>query len=338
MIVWGGMSGNLDNGTWYNTGGRYNPVSNTWTATSLAGAPSPRIWHVDAWTGVEMIVWSGCTGNTSCWDTLLTGGRYNLATDSWTSTSLGSVPRERANAAAVWTGEGLLVWGGFAGDVGTYTTTGGLYSVSYGPNTPPAAFNDAYSTDEDVQLVVPAPGVLANDTDADGDTLTALLVSNPIHGSLDLSAGGSFTYTPDLGFSGSDSFSYRATDGTAQSGIATVTLTVNATNDAPVATDDSYWLPANTTLNAPAPGVLSNDSDPDGDPLSAVLVSGPASGSLTLNADGSFSYTPVTDFAGTDTFTYRASDGSLQSAETTVTLTVIDDLVVFRFYLPAVNK
>ena len=75
-------------------------------------------------------------------------------------------------------------------------------------------------------------------------------------------------------------------------------------------------------LTVPAPGVLGNDSDPDGDPLTAVLVTGPSHGSLTLNANGSFSYTPAADFAGSDSFSYRASDGTVSSSPATVTITV----------------
>ena len=95
---------------------------------------------------------------------------------------------------------------------------------------------------------------------------------------------------------------------------------MSARNDAPSAVDDAYSATEDTTLTVNAPGVLGNDSDPDGDALSAVLVSGPGHGSLTLNADGSFTYSPEDNFNGSDTFTYRASDGSLASGPATVTL------------------
>ena len=77
--------------------------------------------------------------------------------------------------------------------------------------------------------------MLGNDTDVDGDTLTAVLVSGPAHGTLTLNADGSFTYTPDANYNGSDSFTYKANDGSADSNVATVSLTVSAVNDAPVA-------------------------------------------------------------------------------------------------------
>jgi VCBS repeat-containing protein len=89
-----------------------------------------------------------------------------------------------------------------------------------------------------------------------------------------------------------------------------------------VAGNDSYAVAQDTTLSVSAPGVLANDTDANGDPLSASKVTDPANGSLTLNANGSFTYTPAAGFNGTDTFTYRASDGALQSNTATVTITV----------------
>ena len=93
---------------------------------------------------------------------------------------------------------------------------------------PPVAVSDTYSTNQDTQLVVTLPGVLENDSDADGDTLTAFWVSDPTHGNLALNENGSFNYLPDTGYTGSDSFTYKAHDGKLESNIATVTITVNA--------------------------------------------------------------------------------------------------------------
>src|SRR5438093_8238476 len=107
-----------------------------------------------------------------------------------------------------------------------------------------------------------------------------------------LDPNASFSYTPDANFNGSDSFTYKANDGTLDSNVATVSITVNAVNDAPVAVGNSYSVNEDNTLSVSASGVLSNDSDIDGDSLTAVLVSGPAHGSLTLNLNGSLSYTP----------------------------------------------
>jgi len=186
----------------------------------------------------------------------------------------------------------------------------------------PVATDDSYATDEDVPLNVSAAGVLGNDANPGGDPLTAVLASGPTHGNLTLNADGSFAYTPNSLFSGTDSFTYNAQTTCGSSGPATVTITVNHVNHAPVANDDSYNMSQDTQLTVPASGVLANDSDVDGDTLTAALVDGPSHGVLTLNADGSFTYTPLAGFSGTDTFTYEASDGSLMSAAATVTINV----------------
>ncbi|MGB0087917.1 MAG: cadherin-like domain-containing protein, partial [Planifilum fulgidum] len=180
----------------------------------------------------------------------------------------------------------------------------------------------SYTTAVDTPLTVPAPGVLTNDTDPNGDPLTAQLVTGPANGTLTFNSDGSFVYTPNAGFTGTDTFTYQASNGVSRSLVATVTITVNATNQPPVANDDSYTTDVDTPLTVPAPGVLANDTDPNGDPLTAQLVDGPANGTLVLNPDGSFTYTPDTGFSGTDSFTYQASDGSALSNVATVTIDV----------------
>jgi len=189
-------------------------------------------------------------------------------------------------------------------------------------NKPPNAHDDAYGVNEGEILTVAAPGVLENDNDPDGDALAAVLATESSHGSVTLGTDGSFTYTPDSGFSGTDTFTYRASDGDLDSKVATVTITVTPVNEVPAAVDDTYATDEAVALSVNAPGVLGNDDDPDGDTLTAVLVDGASHGTLTLNPDGSFVYTPDANFAGTDSFTYRASDGELESATATVTITV----------------
>jgi VCBS repeat-containing protein len=190
----------------------------------------------------------------------------------------------------------------------------------------PLSQDDGYKTREDTPLTTPAPGVLANDSDGDGDPLTVARVTGPAHGTLTLNPDGSFTYAPAANFNGSDTFTYQASDGSLTSNLATVTITVSAVPDAPIARDDSYSTNKDTPLQVPRPGVLANDSDADGDRLHAVPVTGPAAGRLTLNDDGSFSYTPAAGFFGQDSFTYKASDG-LKGGNTsnvaTVTITVL---------------
>ena len=210
----------------------------------------------------------------------------------------------------------------------TYTANDGLVdsspatvSITVTPvNDAPVAGDDGYSTLEDTALSQAAPGVLVNDTDAES-ALTAILVTGPSHGTLILNANGSFTYTPVLNYSGPDAFTYKANDGTTYTGDATVSLTVTAVNDSPVAVDDGYTTTEDTALSVAAAGVLGNDTDADSTPT-AVLVAGPSHGTLVLNPDGSFTYTPAANYNGPDAFTYRANDGELDSSPATVALTV----------------
>ncbi len=177
----------------------------------------------------------------------------------------------------------------------------------------------ALETPEDTPLPVPARGVLANDTDVDGDPLTATQGSDPAHGTATLAEDGSFTYTPDADWSGVDTFTYRASDGTATSDPATVTITVTPVNDPPVAVDDTATCAEDTYANL---DVLPNDTDVEGDGLTASLETTPAHGTVALDPSGQATYTPEPDFNGTDTFTYRASDGTATSDPATVTITV----------------
>lgn len=341
----------------------------------------------------------------------------------------------------------------------------------------PIAVGDSYSTPQDYALVVPAPGVLVNDTDADGNSLIAIINSLPTHGTLSFNANGGFIYQPSLGYTGPDSFTYHASDGSLDSNVITVDLAVNpvpptiltngsfeigetgwsfsgnyliypttppyaasdgnvmvvmngsqmapnavvsqtfttvpghrytldfdvgtlATNTLtqrlgvtvtglatllsesetlagnglsnsvwcaksysftadntttvltfrdlstttngidllldhvnvtdtdsstitpPLAVADSYNVTQDTPLTVNLPGVLANDSDAESVPLTAVLVTPPNHGDLTLNTDGSFNYIPNTAYFGTDTFTYFANNGILSSETATVTIEV----------------
>ena len=216
----------------------------------------------------------------------------------------------------------------YAGDVnyGAVATACGANPIQV-LNTAPIADADSSVATEDTLLVVAAPGVLDGDTDADGDPLTATLVTDVSHGSLDLDADGSFTYTPATDFSGSDTFTYKANDGTAESSTATVTINVGPANDPPLAVNDGYGTSEDQPLTIATPGVLANDTDIDLDALTAVVVSGPGHGTLTMNPSGGYTYTPHADFNGTDTFTYEANDGTTASNTATVTITVaaVDD-------------
>ncbi|KAA0102517.1 tandem-95 repeat protein [Mycolicibacterium sp. P1-18] len=111
-------------------------------------------------------------------------------------------------------------------------------------------------------------------------------------------------------------------DGTAST-VGTVSITVSATlNQPPVGAADSYTVTEDATLTVNAPGVLGNDTDPDGQALTVGAGTATAHGTFTLNSDGSFAYTPGPNFNGTDSFTYQATDGAATTAPVTVTITV----------------
>ncbi|NUQ63376.1 MAG: tandem-95 repeat protein, partial [Pirellulales bacterium] len=187
-------------------------------------------------------------------------------------------------------------------------------------NDAPAVTDDGYTIKEDTPLVVPAGrGVLVNDTDVDSGILTAHLVSNPAHGTLSLSPDGRFAYTPVTGFHGADSFTYQANDGQADSNGATVNLTINAANAIPVARSASFNLAEDAVLSASA---IATDANGDNITLSVAQGGGPTHGTLSFNPDGTFTYTPVADFNGSDRFTFKANDGKTDSNAATVSLTI----------------
>jgi VCBS repeat-containing protein len=185
-------------------------------------------------------------------------------------------------------------------------------------NDPPVAQSQSVSTAEDT----PLSGQVSA-TDVDSPVLTYAPVSGPAHGAIQFNTTtGSYTYTPALNYNGADAFTFQASDGQALSNVATVSITVTPVNDPPVAGNDSYSVNTGSVITISRPGVLANDTDVDGDPLTAVLVTGPAHGTLTLNSDGSFVYAPSAGYSGIDTFTYKANDGQADSNVATVSITV----------------
>lgn len=193
-------------------------------------------------------------------------------------------------------------------------------------NDPPVAAPDFYDVPADIVFTTTtATGVLANDSDVDQTSLTAVLISTTSHGVLALRSNGSFTYNPDDGYSGIDTFTYVASDGSLLSAITTVTFSVNVNgNTPPVANPDTYAMFTGTTMTVEASsGVLANDTDADGDLLTAQLVGVPTpNGTLNFNTDGSFTYTPNTGYTGADRFVYQAYDGQATSAPVLVTINV----------------
>jgi len=239
----------------------------------------------------------------------------------------------------------------------TYTPAGGYYgadtfmyrpsdaslagnstTVTLNVNAVPVAVGDSYSVDEDATLTVPATvGVLANDTDADVITLTAVLANDVTHGVLVLNADGSFSYTPSANYNGPDSFMYKTYDGLDYSSSVTVTLTVNPVNDAPVVANPL----ADDTWTAFSAGSLTFASDAFTDIDSTLTYTATlADGSplpAWLSFDGStrtFSGTPTNADAGTLTIKVTASDSSL-SVSDSFTLTIVK--IWFKIFMPFIS-
>lgn len=190
----------------------------------------------------------------------------------------------------------------------------------------PVATDDSYSVDPGTLLTVDAvTGLLANDYDQTDQDLSVVLITDTVdNGTVSVFGQGNFTYTPDAGFSGIDSFTYRIRDEDGATAEATVELHVRA-SAAPVANPDSYSVLRNGTLDvAASEGVLTNDLDPEGTDLSVVLITDPVdNGSVNVFGDGRFTYTPDSGFVGTDSFTYRVRDGEGSTSEATVTIEVV---------------
>ncbi len=191
-------------------------------------------------------------------------------------------------------------------------------------NSAPAAIDDAEQTAYETPVTVT---VLANDSDPDGDATTITNNTQPANGTVVLNADGTFTYTPNSGFSGLDSFEYTICDDQGACDDATVTINVLdevIVNNPPVANDDSSTTEEDTPVTITVSG---NDSDPDGDATTITSNTQPANGTVVLNADGTFIYTPNADFFGTDSFMYTICDAAGACDDATVTITVTETVI-----------
>ncbi|MFN8528294.1 MAG: Ig-like domain-containing protein [Anaerolineae bacterium] len=197
-----------------------------------------------------------------------------------------------------------------------------------GTNAAPTAVDDPnYSTTENQQLDVAANGVLGNDTDPENATLTAVLNSGPSNAaSFTLNADGSFSYMPNSGFEGTDTFTYHANDGATDSNIATVTITVN--NAPPTAGDDTFnAVDTSQPFLFTTTDLLVNDSDPGNDTLSITIVPNPLTttqGGLLTQIGSNFTLVWAASIGTADTFTYVVFDGTAYSAPATVTINPSD--------------
>ena len=177
-------------------------------------------------------------------------------------------------------------------------------------NDAPVAAPKSETVAQDATVLVGLTG-----TDVDGDALTFSVVTSPAHGTL-VGTGATRTYTPSVGFFGPDSFTYVANDGTIDSNVATVTITVTPVNHAPTADSQSVTTDEDTPIEITLTG-----ADQDGDAITFAVVDGPAHG--TFGATGAIrTYAPAANFFGADSFTFRTNDGALSSALATVSITI----------------
>ncbi|MCP5404790.1 MAG: tandem-95 repeat protein [Pseudomonadaceae bacterium] len=258
-----------------------------------------------------------------------------------------------ANGTIVVNPDGTITYTPITGFIGvdtfTYTVTDARGATDTATvsvtvtNTPPDAVNDTASTAFNTPVVI---SVLANDSDAESAVALDGIVTGPAHGVAVVNPDGTITYTPNAGFTGTDTFTYRIDDACGATDVATVTVTVGANpNTAPDAVDDVV----STTCVSAICGCgatatihpLANDTDPEGDTLTITAVGTAAHGTVVLNADGTISYRPEGGFVGTDSFTYTISDGNGGTDTATIFVTVtneppvaVDDAASTAFQTP----
>ncbi|WP_421939882.1 Calx-beta domain-containing protein [Pedobacter sp.] len=179
-------------------------------------------------------------------------------------------------------------------------------------NDAPVATAPALTTAEDT----PANGTITA-TDADGDPLTFTVTTAPANGTVTVNADGTYTYTPNANYNGTDVFTVTVSDGKGGTTTVTINVTVTPVNDAPVATAPAIATPQNAPVNGT---VTANDVD--GDALSFTLTTPPAHGTVVVNADGTYTYTPTPGFVGNDTFTITVSDGKGGTVTVTIPVTI----------------
>ncbi|MCP4712461.1 MAG: tandem-95 repeat protein [Planctomycetes bacterium] len=252
---------------------------------------------------------------------------YNLPTDELTANDT-DVDGDQLSVTAVYNPEnGTVV---LDNNTITFTPTqdfGGLagfdYTVSDGQdratdeghvillviaNNPPIAIDDTRETAEDNDLLFPAAELVINDSDPDNDDLIVTIVSNPSHGTVDLSAG-NITFSPEPDYFGQAGFEYTVSDGEMDD-QGYVFITVTPINDAPVAVDDETSTIEDTQLTFPAADLVVNDTDVENDPLNVSEVQAAANGAVVLE-DGIIIFSPSINFSGPAGFEYVVNDGDL---------------------------
>lgn len=245
---------------------------------------------------------------------LRSGGGASLASND----DFGSSLNARISYSAAATGVLYLeASSSLASGTGTYRIT----AVRDASNRAPIAVADLFGIYEDTDA---SGNVLANDNDPDGQSLSAVLLTNPAHGAVTLSVNGQFTYKPLANYNGNDFFTYRASDGSANA-TATVSLNILPVNDPPVAANASVNTDEDTALK----GILPVAFDVDGDSITYALQTVPSHGGVAVTTAGLFTYIPAGDFSGIDVFGFRVADmngGANAYMVTVIVRPVVDDL------------
>lgn len=234
---------------------------------------------------------------------------FQVITQPANGTLSGTPPNVSYKANAGFTGADSFTYRAFDGVLGSAAAT---VSIDVSSNTPPVATARSLTTNEDTDLAVALTG-----TDADGDTLTFSVVTGPGKGTL-TGSGANLTYKPNANANGSDSFTFRAYDGAEYSPAATISISITAVNDAPVATARSVSTNEDTPLQIVLSGT---DVESSNLSLSYAIVTQPANGTLS-GSPPNLTYAPKANYNGGDSFTFRVNDGTANSAPAAVNILV----------------
>ncbi len=251
-----------------------------------------------------------------------------LANDSPSESTTAKIFLEPSHGNLTFGSNGALAYAPEAGFIGTdtfYYQTYNGYELSLPIpvtiqviNSAPQASSLSLNTNED-QALESSASLLNGASDADGDTLDVIIIDQPSNGTLAIDSQGKFKYTPAENFHGADSFTYAISDGAQTSQIQTVALNVASVDDAPVLALPALNLAVGGTLTLTQDQLNSYITNIEGSPVSLVLVSGPAHGSVSLSP---FSYTPSASYVGNDSFSVAITNGTSTSAPMTVNITV----------------
>jgi hypothetical protein len=314
-----------DGNTWYDLG---SGVAGTWVA-ALAIDSTGSLYVGGYFTS------AGGKAAYSIARCQVTPPAITFSPDTWSVGAKGGTQSETINSVGAWYASSDQAWltvngglsasgTGFGGVVlaAPRNTTGAartanvryslsqVVSVTKAKNTAPVASAQSPTTDEDT-----AAAITLSATDVDSDSLTYSVVAVPTHGALTGTAP-NLTYTPTANYNGPDSFTFKANDGLADSTVATVSITVTAVNDAPVALAQSP-----TTAEDTAKAITLSSTDAETNPRTYSVVAGPSHGALSGTAPN-LTYTPVANYNGLDSFTFKANDGTADSNVATVSITV----------------